>query len=54
MTIAILATVVSALELLRGSEVMGMLDHDLAQGVTKVHHGVRALHDKLHHKNKQK
>lgn len=52
MAIAILSTVVSAIDLLKHSEVMGLLDHDLAQGVTKVHHGLRALHDKLHHKQK--
>lgn len=50
MAIAILATVVSALDILKGSEVMKMLDHDLATGVGKVHHGLRAMHDKLHHK----
>lgn len=53
MTIAILATVVSALGLLKDSEVMKMLDHDTATSIVKVRDKIKALHDKLHHQNQK-
>ena len=50
MGIAICATVISGLTLLQQSELWKQLDHDMAQGVVKLHSQMKKLHDKLHHK----
>lgn len=53
MALAIVGSVVAALDVLSKSEVMGMLDHEIAKGVRKTHHGLQAFHDKLWHKHKK-
>lgn len=54
MAVAILAAVVASMELAKDSEVLKLMDHELAQGFLKVHQGLKSLHAKLHHKKAQK
>ena len=54
MAALILAIVAPALELFNHSEVAHLIDQDLAHGLVKVRHGLKALHDKIHHKGKEK
>lgn len=51
--IAIVGSVIAALDVLSHSEVMGMLDHEVAKGVRHTHSHLKTYHAKLWHKHKK-
>lgn len=51
--LAIVGSVIAALDVLSHSEVMGMLDHEVAKGVRHTHSHLKAFHAKLWHKHKK-
>lgn len=51
MALAVVGSVIAALDVLSHSEVMGMLDHEVAKGVRHTHAHLKTFHNKLWHKH---